>query len=201
MTVPPPDGPFGPYPNRPGPPGGPPPQGPWPGPQQQGSGGWQQPPPGYGGWQQPPPGPWPPPGPGYPGPPAPQPRGGRGLLWWILGGGVVLAGAAVLLVVLLTGGDDPEDTARAFAAAVNDGNVNAIVELFCAEQAELLRPQLDVAGDGRIDELVQVTFRRIEQETETTAVAVFDVTVAGSGAEETPFDMVRQNGEWRMCGI
>jgi hypothetical protein len=199
MSVPPPGDPFGSHPDRPARPGGPPPQGPWPG----------QPPPGYGGWQPPPPpGPWPPPGPGhagpgYPGPaaPGPQQRGGSGLLWWIVGGGGVLAGAAVLLVVLLTGADDPEDTARAFAAAVNAGDVDAIVELFCAEQAELLRPQLDAAGDGRIDDLVQVTFRRLEQETDTTAVAVFDVVVAGAGAEATPFDMVRENGEWRMCGI
>lgn len=178
-----PHGPEGPYQQQPGQGGyGPPPgypqqgqpgypgqPGPQPGqPGQPGQYPQQGPPPGQYGQQGPPPGQYPP---GY------DPFGGqqpqkKSPLPWILGGvGALVVIGGVVVVLLMTlggGGGSPEQVADDFVTAMNDRDVDALLELGCddnssREEGQAALDKLDLANQPGMPpeaQQIQVRFER-----------------------------------------
>ncbi|TCP51948.1 hypothetical protein EV191_106112 [Tamaricihabitans halophyticus] len=182
---------------------------------------WQGPP---GPPQGPPPGgPYGPQG-GYPPPPPPPPKQKRTLLPWLLGSAALLVVLIVVLVIVLTtGGDDdegggvltggdsssqqdlssPEAAARTFVEVLQTNDVDAVLEISCAQAKQEGAPPermervikqmgaaLSAAEFGESREASEPGMREVPYTLEQT----------GDSQTESFLMFKQEGGKWLWCG-
>ncbi|MDP8927759.1 MAG: hypothetical protein M3O70_04060, partial [Actinomycetota bacterium] len=143
----------------------------------------QGPPPGqYGQQQGPPPGQYPP---GYD-PFGDQQQPKKSPLPWLLGGGaaiVVIGAVVVVLLMTLGGGGSPEQVADDFVTAMNDRDVDALLELGCdddstQEEGQAALDKLDLSKQPGMPPEAQQIEVRFERGAVTESGDTANATIA-----------------------
>lgn len=151
------------------------------------------------------------PGPGAPGPGAPGPgwtgpgvptrkprHTGRIVVAVLLAGLAVVGvfvGGIIWLVLGLTGG--PRDAANGFFTELGEGRVDAAAARLCARYSDQGVDRLTTAYPEPVIDFDVNSVNRVND----TATVTGDLTVGSASAYPVTVQLVREQGEWKVCSL